>query len=273
VYSGTVVSGVLTIGQELLLGPLEGGEFRRVAVAGIHRSKVDVQAAHHGQHATVAVHPLDGGGKDAERGAAAGAAAARKCAAGGLAVAQQPKDLRPCLPDTAGCLHAWMREAGGGTPALAIQGAGSAPTSSLSAQLEASLKRRHSTLLSPAASSGHLTSAGSGPAPKPRKVGNEAAAVMWRGECRPSTSLSSAPHSTQHGTAGQPARPACHVSASLLPPHPPSACCRPAGVQGAVLLEPRLEPAACSHFEAALVLLGGLWPPRGLLSGAQGGGG
>ena len=39
-------------------------------------------------------------------------------------------------------------------------------------------------------------------------------------------------------------------------------------LQGAVLLHPSLQPQACSQFRAVLVLLGGQWPARGLLSGA-----
>ena len=37
--------------------------------------------------------------------------------------------------------------------------------------------------------------------------------------------------------------------------------------QGAVLLSPSLQPQAATQFEAVLVLLGGHWPARGLLSG------
>ena len=44
----------------------------------------------------------------------------------------------------------------------------------------------------------------------------------------------------------------------------------PCGLQGAVLLAPSLQPQAASQFEAVLVLLGGHWPARGLLSGEGG---
>lgn len=45
-------------------------------------------------------------------------------------------------------------------------------------------------------------------------------------------------------------------------------CLAPLPLQGTVLLDPVLQPRACTEFEAVLVLLGGHWPARGLLSGA-----
>jgi hypothetical protein len=157
------------MGQQLLLGPLEGGAFRRVAVTGIHRSKVDVQVAARGQHATLAVQPLDGGGEAAGGGDADASGAGGAGAAPGGSASGEP--LLPARGDSAGCLHAWMaRSVGaGGTPPLAIRGPASLPLSSLTAQLAGSA----GGALPPSAagSSPQLASMGSGAAaPRPRKV-------------------------------------------------------------------------------------------------------
>ncbi|KAL4451725.1 hypothetical protein ABPG75_007387 [Micractinium tetrahymenae] len=211
VFSGTVVSGCVAVGSELLLGPLEGGCFRRVQVISIHRSKVPVQLAQQGQHATLAVQPLEAPGPEAATppGLAAAASSA-------LLGAEQP-----ARADSASCLHAWMMQEGGGaaqqrpsgSAAVAIGGAGShgLATSRSAAQLGSSSGRQQqqqslgSLGLEHRWGSSPLLTASSGPAPRPRK--------------------------------------------------------------GSVLLDPSLEPQACTEFEAVLVLLGGHWPARGLLSG------
>lgn len=244
VYSGTVVSGSISLGDQLLLGPLEGGSFCRVAVSGIHRSKVDVQSVQQGQHATLAVHPVQEAGAAVPGADGSGITAADSVADG----RQQQTASLPALPgsfplraDSAGCLQAWMQQsssadaAGGAacsagpamtasrqgrlppsTPALAIQGQAGASHGSAGlpdSQLAHRLARSQHPLA--AAGSGDLNrlcgslpqllSASSGPAPRPRK--------------------------------------------------------------GAVLLDPSLQPHASTQFEAVLVLLGGQWPARGLLSG------
>ncbi len=193
VYSGTVVCGTVKLGDELLLGPLEGGRFRRVVVSGIHRSRVEVQAAQQGQHATLAVQPLDGCAPDAAAGGEETAAAAEGAAALlGSVTAQVPLAQPPPLrADSAGCLHAWMQQACSGagergparplppsTPALAIQGRGphaghpSLTTSHSAAQLGGLQRLLGSSgeLHHAWGSSPQLVSASSGAAPRPRKA-------------------------------------------------------------------------------------------------------
>ncbi len=55
VFSGVVISGSLSIGDELLIGPDDNGKFRTVVVSGLHRAQVDVDRVYENQHATVAV--------------------------------------------------------------------------------------------------------------------------------------------------------------------------------------------------------------------------
>ncbi|KAL4421140.1 hypothetical protein ABPG77_000775 [Micractinium sp. CCAP 211/92] len=214
VVSGTLVSGCIRVGSELLLGPLEGGSFRLVQVHGIHHSKVPVQLARQGQHVTLAVQPLDA--PRPEEAARAGSAAASLAAPQGT----DP----PSRADSAGCLHAWMMQGDGGSlrqhsassGALDIRGAsglGLAATRSAAqlgslcrGQQQQQQQRVHESLgLEPRWASSPLLTASGGPAPRPRK--------------------------------------------------------------GTVLLDPSLRPQACAEFEAVLVLLGGHWPARGLLSG------
>ena len=200
-YSGTVVCGTVQVGDELLLGPLERGCFHRVAVSSIHRSRVEVECAQQGQHATLAVQPLD-----ACPAAAAGAAAAdREAGEGGsaapsgeaAAVAQQEAALQPQpLPqvlhtDSADCLHAWMRQACSGaaegdaarqlppsTPAVPIEGrAAGEACAGLTASHSAAQLSGSAQLLGSSAelqhawgSSPQLATAGSLPAPRPRKA-------------------------------------------------------------------------------------------------------
>ena len=46
VVSGTLLSGDLKVGQSLLLGPDERGEFQKTVVKGIHRRRTEVNAVH-----------------------------------------------------------------------------------------------------------------------------------------------------------------------------------------------------------------------------------
>lgn len=208
-----MVAGSIAVGDELLLGPLEGGCFSSVAVSSIHRSKVDVSAVQRGQHATLAVRQL-------EDSTAAGAGA-DPAAASEQQQQPQPEPLQ-ARADSASCLHAWMQQTCSGPPELGRAGA---PPSSAAVAIQgrhgAAVASSHSAAqlegvqppASPSAdqlhhgwaSSPQLAPAGSGPAPRPRK--------------------------------------------------------------GAVLLDPSWRPQACAQFEAVLVLLGGHWPARGLLSG------
>ena len=62
VLSGVVVSGRISVGDYLLLGPQEDdGKFCRVMVNGLHRAQVEVASASAGQHATVALATCGGG--------------------------------------------------------------------------------------------------------------------------------------------------------------------------------------------------------------------
>lgn len=237
VYRGTIVSGAVSVGDKLLLGPLEGGSFQAVAVSGIHRSKVAVQVAQQGQHVTVAVQPLQ------TPSPAPAAAAGEEHGGCAEAIAAGVEADLPARADSASCLHAWMQQsaseeaqgrqpgwadgdvasaalppAAGSTAAVTIRhGTGSMHSSCSAGQLGNSLGQQPQQQSSQSIGSGgggllhhwgslpQLASAGSMPAPRPRK--------------------------------------------------------------GAVLLHPSLKPQASVEFEAALVLLGGHWPARGLLSG------
>ncbi|KAG7667534.1 putative GTP-binding protein 2 [Nannochloris sp. 'desiccata'] len=55
VFSGVVISGSISIGDELLVGPDDDGIFRNVLVSGLHRAQVAVETVWENQHATVAV--------------------------------------------------------------------------------------------------------------------------------------------------------------------------------------------------------------------------
>jgi len=55
VFSGVVISGSISIGDELLVGPDDDGLFRNVLVSGLHRAQVEVEMVRENQHATVAV--------------------------------------------------------------------------------------------------------------------------------------------------------------------------------------------------------------------------
>lgn len=186
-----MVSGAVGVGDELLLGPLEGGAFRRVRISSIHRSKVDVLSVRQGQHATLAVQPLEEAGGGGGSGAAAPDAPAP-------VEQQQGMQPPPSRADSAGCLAAWMQHTCSGqaallqpspfdsgrealpgsiqpprppsTPALTIAGAGLAGSRS-TAQLSSSLQLPGSAELQHGwGSSPQLTPAGSGAAPRPRKA-------------------------------------------------------------------------------------------------------
>ena len=182
VFSGTVVSGSVRVGDELLLGPLEGGEFRRVAVTSIHRSKVEAPSAQQGQHAMLAVQSLDGA-EDAAAAAAAGGAGGR------AAPPAKQQQQQPTRHDSAGCLHAWMQQTGSvpnsldslapqsplgaGTAASATQQQAQAVTHATPTVDTLAQTPRHEAaaeLLHSWGSSPQLATASSGPAPRPRKV-------------------------------------------------------------------------------------------------------
>ena len=58
VLSGVVLSGCLTDGDSLLLGPDDDGTFHPVQITGLHRAQVEVEYVVAGQHATVAIAPV-----------------------------------------------------------------------------------------------------------------------------------------------------------------------------------------------------------------------
>lgn len=201
VYSGTVVSGSISVGSELLLGPLEGGSFRRVAVSGIHRSKRDVATVEQGQHATLAVHQLQDGAA-AEEGS--GPAAVRSEQQ--QPAQQEQSQQQPQRADSASCLHAWMQQT---CSAPAVQGLGGTPPSTPSVAIQvrvadtALVSRRSDVQLGGSqqeqqsvrggsgdllqhawGSAPQLAPASSGPAPRPRKVRSQGCHAYHPG-CRP----------------------------------------------------------------------------------------
>lgn len=82
-----------------------------------------------------------------------------------------------------------------------------------------------------------------------------------------------ATHPAFHFTFTRSSDPTNGATSSLLSTsHPPSAalhpaCSSPNARKGAVLLDCCMQPRTSWAFEAVMVLLGGHWPPRGLLSG------
>ena len=202
--------GCLNLGDELLLGPLDGGCFKRVVVSGIHRSKVDVQSAKQGQHATVAVQHLEDA--DTASPAVKPAAAARAASPGAgvqLSAAaqgdyppppsqQQQQPHPPRHTDSAGCLHAWMQQASGaaageGCASQAGQQqlrsgpfmAPSTPTLTIQGQLKGSRRQQQAATATAVGSaelqrhwsSPQLLPASSGPVPRPRKA--SATGTAW----------------------------------------------------------------------------------------------
>ena len=53
--AGTLLSGTVTIGQQLQLGPDKQGQFKPVMVKGIHHKRVDVDEARAGQAVCFAI--------------------------------------------------------------------------------------------------------------------------------------------------------------------------------------------------------------------------
>ena len=54
VAAGVCLSGKITVGTELLLGPNKGGSFDPVTVVGVHYKRVDVSEIYAGQQASFA---------------------------------------------------------------------------------------------------------------------------------------------------------------------------------------------------------------------------
>ena len=212
-----------------------------------------MQQAQQGQHATLAVKPLDASAADAAAADAAGseAAAAEEpvaapCSApapGQPPLAQPP----PLRTDSAGCLRAWMQQTCSGpaeagparalppsTPALAIQGRpigdshAALTTSHSAAQLGGSLRMLGSSgeLRHAWGSSPQLGSAGSGAAPRPRK----ASCVLLRCAVLCCAAPRCAVMRLYTCAAGQLRDPHCHLHLRYaLEPQPLSPALLPAG--------------------------------------------
>ncbi|GIL85762.1 hypothetical protein Vretimale_13205 [Volvox reticuliferus] len=292
VVSGTLVSGMVHVGQELLLGPTAAGDFTRVVVRQLQRSHVQVKQVRAGQTCTIAISPAVAslpavpsaaatvaangggfsGGEELLLGTSPGmgpmaAAAAPSVAADGkhrisssgfedaLAAAQTALEL--CLAGESD------DDDGGAEDDLFGFDASDGP---------ASPPARRAKVASP------QPTLGAGPQPTFRD------ASFGEGTISFSTSLCDL-HSTTSfcvggGTAASLAATsgsgaaATTLSTSAPPPRICSLGATPSpfsGVasrsKGAVLLEPALQPRTSWTFEAVLILLGGHWPPRGLVSG------
>ncbi|EFJ52866.1 hypothetical protein VOLCADRAFT_102822 [Volvox carteri f. nagariensis] len=312
VVSGTLVSGMVRLGQELLLGPTATGDFTRVVVRQLQRSHVQVKQVRAGQTCTIAISPavapppaaavadaatttasstaaaacrtlLDsemlplgsspGVGRMA---AAAGANGGRRTSETGfedaLAAAQTALDL--CLGGDSDGLAA----DGGADDDLFGFDASDGPTSPPSRRVKVTSPQPFlgsdaseqlflgssyagkSIPLSMSVCQLHSTTSfcvkggrdGGGAAP-----GSAAAAAM--GGCA-AAGLSMAPSSALSTSA-----PAARTLSMGSAPSPFSGVAPRS--KGAVLLEPALQPRTSWTFEAVLILLGGHWPPRGLVSG------
>ena len=94
-----------------------------------------------------------------------------------------------------------------------------------------------------------------------------------RSSCLPAAAPRLAPARQAPAHSDWPAHPvllfSCQLPTLSQCKADPNPLCLPLLLQGAVLLDPSVQPQACTQFEAVLVLLGGHWPARGLLSGRR----
>ncbi|GLI70309.1 hypothetical protein VaNZ11_015260 [Volvox africanus] len=297
VVSGTLVSGMVRVDQELLLGPTAAGDFTRVVVRQLQRSHVQVKQVRAGQTCTIAISPavvpqpvassaaaavatnrgaFSAGAKELPLGTSPGmgpmaaAAAAASIVADGdhrvsssgfedaLAAAQTALEL---------CLAGGSDEDdGGGDDDLFGFDASDGP---------APPPARRAKVPPP------QPSLGSAPQPTFRGSSFDDEAISMSTAMRYLHSTTSfcvggeagAGVAAPDATAGS-AATATPLSTSEPPPRTFSLGATPSpftGVasrsKGAVLLEPALQPRTSWTFEAVLILLGGHWPPRGLVSG------
>ncbi|GIL59837.1 hypothetical protein Vafri_14551 [Volvox africanus] len=297
VVSGTLVSGMVRVDQELLLGPTAAGDFTRVVVRQLQRSHVQVKQVRAGQTCTIAISPAvapqpvassaaataaaNGGafprrreelllGTSPGMGPMAAAAAAASIVADGnnrvsssgfedaLAAAQTALEL---------CLAGGSDEDDGGAdddlfgfdasdgpaspPARRAKVASPQPTLGAAAQPTFYDSSFGEEAISMSTSMRHLHSTTS------FCVGGETGA----GVAAPAATAGSGATVTTLSTSAPPPR-----TFSLgVTPSPFSGVASRS--KGAVLLEPALQPRTSWTFEAVLILLGGHWPPRGLVSG------
>ncbi|GAB4819226.1 hypothetical protein N2152v2_006272 [Parachlorella kessleri] len=251
VYSGRVVSGTLTVGSQLLLGPCPQAllgrglapspcwGFQRASVVGLHRSQMPVECVHQGQIATVAVRLEQGEAPGESLGAAGG----------------EGEEVEGGRPDSSRPAVGASRAAGPAAAPAADAYTGAPLGSQLGLGLNADVPG-----CGPAAACGlatpspEATALAEAPAPRP-----SAAGCSVRG-------AGSSPHLV--GTCWDLSEHLDGPSARGLVEGPGAAGSqRPPCPKASVLLSPALLPEPCWEFEAELVLLGGLWPPRGLMSG------
>ena len=281
--SGTLVSGTLELGSRLLLGPLEGGAFREVAVTGIQRAQVEVGQLQRGQHATVAVAPAAEdperpGSSGEQQAVAEGAPAvpepgAHAGGSGGWGGNQQHDTTAAAAAE---CAHLMQISPPARPPRPRRQREGHAelppPPHSRTSAVDIS------TLLPLPPDAVGVACASARPdlqrgvhsqqeqqqeeEEEEERDGVLSLGASW--ELGTLFSAGSAPSLHPVGSAGFDAPPP--VLGASPPPGSPRARRRPR--KGAVLLSPELAPRVCAEFEAVLVLLAGHWPPRGLLSGA-----
>ncbi|GFR43379.1 hypothetical protein Agub_g4451 [Astrephomene gubernaculifera] len=329
VVSGTLVSGMVRLGQQLVLGPTgAAGDFVRVVVRQLQRSHVQVQQVRAGQTCTIAISPA---AVEAEE---AGTGCVGRGVSGGTETVQLPLGRSPSVV---------VPGAGGATAALVSNtfngGAGGRGMEAPAGDFDDALAAAQSALElcltggSSDVEDGGTSGMGCGadddlfgfdaaasdvpsppqPASAARCASAAAALQIPRqpsaaaATTAPSSSSSSRPlHSTTSFCAdtATPAAaaagwPAGSRSAAGSGPLSMSAPTRSMSVgeglsrkgagagaaagaggsswspfgamtpprKGAVLLEPALQPRTSWTFEAVLILLGGHWPPRGLLSG------
>eukprot|EP00884_Botryococcus_braunii_P008149 jgi/Botrbrau1/17335/Bobra.0015s0081.1 len=240
VVSGTVVSGVISLGQQLLLGPSPAGTFDPVRVYGIQRAQLPVRRVKAGQHATLAIQPFIDSAPDPSR-------PPDKINLPQL-FAGQPKaaeDLESVVGSNLGSRR--ISDDGSEMSPGIEPGMCSSSPAALIVHLHGRLP---TSLSSPTGTEGSHGSSGpllqegfriphSAPIPLLQ-------ASQGRGDMM-SESWGSA-HIQSRNT------PTCLVGSS------------PSSRKGAVLLHGAAQPKTAWQFEAVLVLLSGHWPARGLLS-------
>lgn len=273
------------MGDQLLWGPTSTGGFVSVAVAGIQRSHVPVKCVLPGQTATLAL-------SMAGEGLAAPAAVAYSAARAQVAVTSSLLPLAEEEPATAaaaaapggvvgdrGPLRAGGDSSTSGRPPLGggVQGQerlSDALLDSLALDLEGEEDSgEEGSGLSDTFGSWALEEAPSPAAAGARRhSGSSAGSITAAARSRYDRSSEGAEEGawTLAGTAPRPI-PAIKLSSgsanSLGVPPSPLGTSPGNWRKGAVLLSHAYQPRTYWSFEALLVLLGGHWPPRGLLSG------
>ncbi|GLC40915.1 hypothetical protein PLESTF_001055800 [Pleodorina starrii] len=313
VVSGTLVSGMVRVGQELLLGPTAAGDFTRVVVRQLQRSHVQVKQVRAGQTCTIAISPATVAPATAPPPIPNGVSTVNgveapplgsSTAAGPVATSANGKVERPIAGLAVAAAAASVSSAVNGgrrTSATGFEDALAAAQTALELCLagdsdnDAGGGGADDDLFgfdvsdgpaSPTPSRAGRTSPRPGTSPQPSVGAGSGAPFLGSSfvtdgvlptsmsVCQLHSTTSFGAGNGANGGGGGPlfasalstSAPAARTLSSLGAAQSPFAAVS-ANRKGAVLLEPALQPRTSWTFEAVLILLGGHWPPRGLVSG------